>query len=70
MSFCELAYASTIAPLLLPQWLVLSPAPCFPVKPPQQELIPNSVSKPNKNKDLASETNLPQSGIVVSPNRL
>ena len=40
------------------------------VKPLRQELIRNSVRKPNKNKALASENNLPQSGILVSPNQL
>jgi hypothetical protein len=34
------------------------------VKPLQQELIRNSAHKPNKNKVLASENNLPQSGIL------
>src|SRR6266436_4488598 len=40
------------------------------VKPLQQELRRNSARKPNKNKALASENNLPQSGILVSPNQL
>jgi len=58
--------------LLLAQWLfyVLSPAPVFPVKPLQQELIRNFAPKPNKNKVLASENNLPQNGLLVSLNWL
>ena len=51
--------------------VVLRPGPLlavFPVKPLQQELTRNSARKPNKNKALASENNLPQSGILVSPN--
>src|SRR5712664_3001570 len=69
---CELACASTIVPLLLTQLLfyALSLLPFFPVNPLQQELIRNSACKPNKNKALASENNLPQSGILVSPNQL
>ena len=61
-----------IVPLLLTQLLfyTLNLLPVFPVKPLRQELIRNSARKPNKNKGLASENNLPQSGILVSPNRL
>ncbi len=64
--------ASTIVPLLLTQLLfyALSLLPVFPVKPLRQELICNSARKPNKNKALASENNLLQCGILVSPNRL
>ncbi len=62
---CELACVSTIVPLLLTQLLfyALSLLPVFPVKPLQQELIRNSARKPNKNKALAAENNLPQSRI-------
>jgi hypothetical protein len=45
-------------------------SPFFLVKPLRQELIRNSGRKPNKNKGLVSENNLPQIGILVSPNRL
>ena len=53
--------------------VVLRPEPCslfFRVKPLRQELIRNFARKPNKNKALASGNNLPQSGILVSPNQL
>ena len=69
----ELACASTIVPLPLTQLLFYALSPYslfFPVKPLQQELRRNSARKPNKNKALASENNLPQSGILVSPNQL
>jgi len=61
-----------IVPLLLTQLLfyALSLLPVFPVKSLQQKLIRNSAPKPNKNKALASENNLPQSGILVSPKQL
>jgi hypothetical protein len=48
----------------------LSLAPVFPVKPLEQRLIRSSARKPNKDKTLASENDLPQSGIVVLLNRL
>ena len=70
---CELACASTVVPLLLTQLLFYALGalpPVFPVNPLRQELIRNSARKPNKNKALASENNLPQSGILVSPNPL
>jgi len=68
----ELACVLAIVPLPLTQSLfwALSLLPVFPVKPWQQGLIRNSASKPNKNKALASENNLPQSGILVSPKQL
>ena len=72
MNFANWPAPQPFVPLLLTQLLfyALSPAPVFPVKPLQQELRRNSARKPNKNKALASENNLPQSGILVSRNQL
>jgi hypothetical protein len=60
------AFAIEAVVVLRPEPLL----PVFPVKPLQQELRRNSARKPNKNKALAAENNLPQSGILVSPNQL
>jgi hypothetical protein len=50
--------------------LCLTPGVHPTVKPFQQELTRNSTRKPNKNKGLVTENNLPQSCLLVSPNPL
>jgi len=58
--------------LLLTQLLSSAPEPgsFFPVKPLAAKLRRISARKSNKNKALASENNLPQSGLLVLLNRL
>ena len=73
MNFANWPAPQPLCLLLLTQLLSSAPEPgslFFLSSPWQPKLRRISVRKSNKNKTLASENNLPQSGLLVLLNRL
>jgi hypothetical protein len=71
-ALCELACASTLVPFAVDAVVVYAPEPrsLFSCQAPAAETNMHLRTQIKQNKALASENNLPQSGLLVLLNRL